>query len=90
MTHIGPVGRENHMFWIFPPSKKPTPAEYSVLVVFASALFIILGIVALVMGFRAPPEKHELAVALEYRGAGCLGFGVAIAFVFWLYHRIIN
>ena len=78
------------MFWFFPPSRKPTPSEYAVLVVFVSLVFIILGIVALVMGFRAPAENHELAVALEYRGAWSLGIGVAIAFGYWLYHQLLN
>jgi len=76
------------MFWIFPPSRKPTPSEYAVLVVFISAIFIILGVVALVVGFRAPADKHELAVAVEYRGAWCLGIGIAIALGFWLFRRI--
>jgi hypothetical protein len=40
------------MFWFFSPWKKTTPAEYAVLVVFASAICIILGVVALVVGFR--------------------------------------
>ena len=75
------------MYWIFPPSREPTPSEYAVLVVFISVVFIILGIVALVVGFRAPAEKHELAVALEYRGACSLGIGLAIAAGYWLYRR---
>jgi uncharacterized membrane protein HdeD (DUF308 family) len=75
------------MLWIFPPSRKPTPSEYGVLVVFIAVIFIILGIVALVVGFRAPAEKHELAVALEHRGALCLIVGLAIAGVYWLYRR---
>ena len=60
------------------------------LVVFVSVVFIILGIAALVMGFRAPVEKHELAVALEYRGAWCLGIGVAIALGFWLCRQLVD
>jgi hypothetical protein len=76
------------MFSILPPSRKPTPSEYTVLVVFTSVVFILLGVVALVVGFRAPAEKHELAVVLEYRGAGCLGIGVAIAVGYWLYRRL--
>ena len=79
-----------HMFWIFPPSRKPTPSEYAVLVVFVSLAFIVLGIVALVLGFRAPAEKHEIAVALEYRGAWCLGIGVTIAIGYWLYHHLVD
>ena len=39
---------------------------------------MIAGVVAVVVGFRAPEGKHDLAVALEYRGM-CLGVGLAIA-----------
>jgi hypothetical protein len=78
------------MFWFFPPSRKTTPAEYAVLVVFVSLIFIILGTVALVMGFRAPVEKHDVAVALEYRGAWFLGIGLAIGFGYWLFHRLVD
>jgi hypothetical protein len=78
------------MLWMFPPSKKPTPSEYAVLVVCASLGFIVLGIVALVVGFRAPAQKHELAVLLEYRGAWCVGIGLAIALGYWLYHRFVD
>ena len=58
------------------------------LVVFASVVLIVLGVIALVVGFRAPAEKHDLAVALEYRGAWCLGLGVAIAIAYWLYRHL--
>lgn len=67
------------------PSKEPTPSEYAVLVVFVAAVFIIIGLVAMVMGFRAPAERHGLAVALEHRGFWALGIGVAIALAYWLY-----
>ncbi len=58
------------------------------LVVLASVVLIVLGVIALVMGIRAPPEKHDAAVALEYRGAWCLGLGVAIAIAYWLYRHL--
>jgi len=58
-----------------------------VLVVFVATVLIIVGVVALVMGFREPAEKHELAVALEHRGVWMLGIGIAIAFAYWLFHR---
>ena len=76
------------MWWFFLPSKKPTPAEYAVLVVFSSAVFVIVGIVALVIAIRAPAEKHELAVALAHRGLWCLGIGAAIALAYWLFRRL--
>jgi L-asparagine transporter-like permease len=70
------------------PSREPTPSEYAVLVVFVAAALIIVGIVALVMGFRAPADKHEVAVALEHRGFVLLGVGVAIAIAYWLFRRL--
>ena len=69
------------------PSKETTPAEYAVLVVFVAVVFIILGVVALVVAFRAHAEKHELAVALAHRGFWLLGIGAAIALGFWLFRR---
>lgn len=78
------------MFWFFPPSHKPTTSEYAVLFVFASIGFIALGIAALVMGFRAPPEKHALAVQLEWRGVWCLALGAVIGFCVWLYNRLVD
>jgi hypothetical protein len=78
------------MFDSIPPTKQPTPAEYIVLIVFVSLVFIVLGIAAIVMGMRAPADKHEMAIALEHRGAWCLAIGIAISFVFWLTRRIID
>jgi hypothetical protein len=75
------------MRWPY-PSREPTPSEYAVLVWFISLAFIILGIVALVVGLRAPAEKHDLAVALEHRGAWSLGIGLGIQIVYWLYRRL--
>jgi hypothetical protein len=59
--------------------KKPTPSEYAVLVVSSSILFLVVGVITLVFAIRAPESKHELAVALAYRGFWCLGIGTAIA-----------
>lgn len=78
------------MFWFFPPSKKPTPSEYAVLAWFICFVFIVVGIVALVVGVRAPAEKHDLAVALETRGAWCVGIGLAITAAYWLYRRLVD
>ena len=78
------------MLWIFPPSKKPTPSEYAVLLWFVCALFIIVGVVAIGIGLGAPASKHDLAVALEARGVWCLGIGIAIAGVYWVYRRLVD
>jgi hypothetical protein len=69
------------------PSRETTPSEYAVLVVFISVVFVILGVIALVVAFRAPAEKHDLAVALAHRGLWLLGIGAAIAVGFWLFRR---
>lgn len=69
------------------PSRETTPSEYAVLVVFSAAVFIIFGVIALVAAFRAPAEKHELAVALEHQGFWLLGIGGAIAIGYWLFRR---
>ena len=78
------------MNWIPTPSKKPTPSEYAVLVWFVAIVFIILGVVAIVIAMRAPAENHDLAVQLEYRGAWCIGIGLGIVFVHWLFRRLTN
>lgn len=76
--------------WFLPSPKKPTPSEYGVLFAFVALALIVLGVVALVAGFRAPPEKPELAIALAQHGAWCLGIGVAIVFGFWLFDRLVD
>jgi L-asparagine transporter-like permease len=70
------------------PTKRPTPTEYGVIAILFSVIFIILGIIALVVAFRAPPEKHELAVALAHRGFWSIGIGVAIGVGYWLIRRL--
>jgi hypothetical protein len=70
------------------PSRETTPGEYAVLVVFVSAAFIIVGVIALVVAFRAPPEKHGLAVAVAHRGLWSLGIGLAIAAAYRVYRRL--
>jgi len=55
-----------------------------------SGSFIVLGVVALVVAFRAPAEKHDTAVALMHYGGWFLGIGVFIAFAFWLVRRFTH
>ena len=70
------------------PSRKPTPSEYAVLVVASSILFVVVGVIELVFAIRVPESNHELVVALAYRGFWCLGIGIAIAVVYWLFRRL--
>jgi len=69
------------------PSRETTPAEYAVLVVFGAAVFIVIGVIALVVAYRAPAENHEMAVAVAHRGFWSLGIGIAIAVAYWLFRR---
>jgi hypothetical protein len=72
------------------PTQPPTPTEYAVITWVIAGLLIAFGIVALVFSFRAPPEKHEIAVALEHRGLWSLGLGVGIAGIYWLVRRFTD
>jgi Trk-type K+ transport system membrane component len=69
------------------PTRKPTLSEYAVLVLLVAAILIILGAIGLVVAFRAPAAKHELAVALVHRASWSLGVGVALAVALWLFRR---
>jgi hypothetical protein len=68
--------------------RKPSPSEYGVLVWLVAFCFLVIGIVALVMAYRAPAEKHDLAMELAHRGFSSVGIGAAILFFFWLYRRL--
>lgn len=57
------------------------------LVVFITVVVVILGLIALIVGARAPAEKHDLAVVLAHRGYGLLGIGAAIMVGSWLLRR---
>jgi len=72
------------------PDKSPTTAECTVIVVLISGSLIILGMVGFVFAFRAPPEKHELALALEHYSAWSIGIGVGIALIAWLVRKLTN
>jgi hypothetical protein len=69
------------------PGRKPTPEEYLVLFFLIVASLLGIGIVALVVGFRAPAEKHDLAVQLIHLGERGIGLGVACIIGYWIYRR---
>ena len=74
--------------WLPPTlNKRSTPSEYAVIAVAISAALILLGVIALVVAFRAPSEKHEVAASLTHYGGWSIGIGVFIAFAFWLFRR---
>ena len=75
----------------FPPEiKPPTPAEYLVIIVLICSSLIVLGIVGFIFAFRAPPEKHELAAALEHYSSWSLGLGSAISILILLLRKFTN
>ena len=72
------------------PGRKPTPEEYLVLFFLIVASLLGIGVVALIVGFRAPPEKHALAVQLIRLGVCGLGLGVACIVGYCIYRRHKN
>jgi hypothetical protein len=76
------------MSYLPEPSKPPTPAEYAVLAVGASALFIALGLVGLGFRFFAHPQNRDVATVLLHGSEWALGIGVFIGFVYWLVRRL--
>jgi hypothetical protein len=72
------------------PSKRPTPSEYAVIAVVISGALILLGTVALIAAFRAPPEKHGVALRLVHYGGWSLGIGLFVGFMFWLARRLMD
>jgi hypothetical protein len=72
------------------PTKPPTPTEYAVIAWVIAGALIVFGIVALVFAFRAPPDKHEIAIGLEHYGLWSLGLGIGIIGIYWLVRRITD
>jgi hypothetical protein len=77
------------MFWPI-PSKPPTPSEYAVLIWAFVVLLVLAGLIGLAVSFSAPPEKHELAVALAHYSLGSLAVAIVIGFVLWLFRRFVD
>ena len=76
--------------WIPPDIRPPTPAEYAVTAVLIAGSLIGFGVVGFIFAFRAPPEKHELALALEHYSAWSLGIGIGVALIAWLARKLID
>ncbi len=69
---------------------KPTSLEYLVIFTVISLALIAFGVVACVIGFRAPAEKHDLAIALQHRGYWSIGLGIFIAVAYFLFRLIVR
>ena len=69
------------------PTRRPTKIEWIVTIVMLSVLFVVLGVIALVVAFLAPPEKHAAAVHLAGWGLKCLAVGLTLGLAYWAYRR---
>lgn len=70
------------------PSRRPTPSEYSVLVIAAGGALILLGVVAIVISLRAGPAQAELAATVFRRGLLAIGAGGALLAGYWVFRRL--
>jgi hypothetical protein len=71
-------------------SRRPTPFEFALVFYFIALLLIGFGIASLIAAHRAPPEKAEIAAAVELRAWWSLGLGTGIGFLFWLFRRLTD
>jgi len=72
------------------PTKPPTGSEYAVIVWLIAGLLMAFGIAAFVIGFRAPPQKHGVAIALEHCALWSFGLGVGIGAIYLLFRRLTD
>ena len=70
--------------------RPPTRAEYQVLAVASSVLFIAAGAASVVVGVMALPDKEQLGHSAICYGAASVGVGVIIAIGFWLVRRFTD
>ncbi len=70
------------------PTEPPTPSEYAVIAIGASALLIVLGLAGFAVRAFAAPEKAEIAAALAHYSAWSLGIGLYIGVSYWLFRRL--
>ncbi len=78
------------MFNWFLPSKPPSHSEWAVLFWTFVALLVLAGLTGITFGYLAPPEKHEVAVALLRYGWRMLGLGLGLGLVVWLVRRWLD
>jgi len=70
------------------PTKRTTPEQYAVILFSIGSVLVVLGMIALVAGFRAPESKHEMAEELIHRGWWSLGLGCFVFVVLWTVRRL--
>ncbi len=67
--------------------KSPTPAEIAVLTLVMVGLLIGFGLTGLAVAWQAPPEKHDLAHALNFLSSCSLGLGILLALTYRIVRR---
>ncbi len=67
--------------------KPPTLGEIGVLTWIMVGLLFGFGVVGLVVAHRAPPDKQDLAHALNFLSSCSLGLGVMLAVIYKIIHR---
>lgn len=77
------------MNWLL-PSKPPSPSEWAVLFWAFVVLLVLAGLTGVTLSFLAPPEKHEVAVALARYGWRTLAAGLGLGLVVWLVRRWLD
>ena len=75
------------MLGIRPPIKPVTPAEYKVIFVGLGVLLILMGLIGVVVGILAPPDKQEVAKIAIHTGFGAIGIGLLFLGALWLIRR---
>ncbi len=68
-------------------TRPPTSFEWALAVYLVATLLVAIGVVGLVVAYRAAPEKAGLALMLEIRSLWTLGIGFGVAIVFWVFRR---
>lgn len=72
------------------PTKRPTASEYFVLALFVASVFVVLGGVAILMAWRAPAEKQELARQAMTAGMWLVGIGGVGGVGVWWIRRLMT
>ena len=67
--------------------KSPTHGEIGVLTWVMVGLLVGFGLTGLVVAYRAPPEKHDLALALNFLSGCSLGLGILLAIIYRIVRR---
>ena len=75
---------------MIPRRKSSIRLEYAVLGVFASALLIGLGGLALLAAEMAPDHYRVVASRVMLFGFISLGVGFGVALLFWVYDRLLG